>query len=284
MVIFAGLPSIYESEGFDRPHMNLPEQHNQLIEAVCAVHSRVVVVLFNGGPVSMPWVDKPQAILEGYLAGQAGGSAVAQLLLGKRNPCGKLAETFPLTQDHVAADTWFPGNSRRVEYREGLYVGYRYFDSADQAVLFPFGHGLSYTSFSYSALNVTADRETCQVTVSVTNSGEVAGAEVVQVYTSQPEASMYQPQQALKGFKKVMLQPGETQEVVFVLDRRAFACWDIEAQDWVVEAGERVIRVGASSRDIRLTQMIDIASDDSLSNLAQIQGPQIVDGADQGVS
>ena len=146
-LVFAGLPGIYESEGFDRSHMGLPEQHDQLIAAVCAANPNTLVVLANGAPVAMPWVDGPKAILEGYLAGQGGGAAIADVLFGRVNPSGKLAETFPLRQVDVPADRWFPGTGRQVQYREALQVGYRHFDSVAAAVLFPFGHGLSYTRF-----------------------------------------------------------------------------------------------------------------------------------------
>ena len=201
-VVFAGLPTVYESEGFDRAHMRLPEQHDRLIEAVCAANPNTVVVLANGAPVEMPWVDLPKAILEAYLGGQAGGPAVADILFGCRTPCGKLAETFPLRQADIPSDQWFPGANRQVQYREGLYVGYRYFDSFQRPVLFPFGHGLSYTRFDYEDLRVTSQEgQPCRVALTLTNAGEVGGAEIVQVYVHRVDGSHpYRPEQELRGF------------------------------------------------------------------------------------
>lgn len=282
-VVFAGLPGIYESEGFDRRHMRLPEQHERLIRAVCQANPNTVVVLSNGAPVAMDWVEAPKAILEGYLAGQAGGAAIADVLFGRANPSGKLAETFPLQQADVPADRWFPGSGRQVQYREGLYVGYRYFDSADAPVLFPFGHGLSYTRFEYSDLGFSRPSveqgETLQVSLNVTNSGAVAGSEVVQLYISDVESSVYRPEQELKAFAKVALDGGETRRVTFELDDAAFAIYDVEAHAWIVEAGEFEIRVGASSRDIRLRQRLMVNSQQKISTSQQARsGPQIVAG------
>jgi beta-glucosidase len=263
-VVFAGLPGIYESEGFDREHMGLPQQHNRLIESVCAANPNTVVVLFNGAPVEMPWIAKPQAVLECYLAGQAGGTAVADLLFGRLNPSGKLAETFPLRQSDVLADKWFPGAGRQVQYREGLYVGYRYFDSADVPVLFPFGHGLSYTRFDYAnlTLSVSTYEQGGELSLSldVTNIGEVAGAEIVQVYVSAIESNVHRPQQELRAFVKLALGPGETRRAELTLDDEAFAVFDTDAQAWVVEAGNYELRIGSSSRDIRLSQQLTVNS------------------------
>lgn len=263
-VVFAGLPGIYESEGFDRQHMRLPEQHNRLIEAVCDANPNTVVVLSNGAPVEMCWIARPKAVLECYLAGQAGGAAVADLLFGRLNPCGKLAETFPLQQTDVLSDQWFPGTGRQVQYREGLYVGYRYFDAVEAAVLFPFGHGLSYTRFDYA--NLAASQETFEqggrltVTLDVTNSGDRAGSEVVQLYVSDLESSVHRPPQELRAFTKLALGPGETRSVALELDDSAFAVFEAASHAWVVEAGEFEIRVGASSRDIRLTRRLSVNS------------------------
>lgn len=283
VVVFAGLPGIFESEGFDREHMRLPEQHDQLIQAVCDANDNVVIVLCNGGPIEMPWIGATKAVLEGYLAGQAGGSAIADLLYGRANPCGKLAETFPLRQSDVPADQWFPRTGRQVQYREGLYVGYRYFDTANAAVLFPFGHGLSYTHFDYS--NLTLSREVLQqndellVTLDVKNTGDVAGSEVVQLYVSDIESSVYRPQHELKAFTKIMLEPGETREVTLTLDDTAFAVYDTNTQGWVVEAGEFDIQVGASSRDLRLCQRIMVNSAQQVSDpRGASAGPEFLDG------
>ncbi len=247
-VIYAGLPSIYESEGFDRSHIDLPEQHNQLIAAVTRANPNTVVVLANGAPVAMPWVDAPKAILEAYLPGQAGG-AVADLLYGRANPCGKLAETFPLSRQDVAADANFPGSGRQVLYREGLFVGYRYFDSADIPVLFPFGHGLSYTSFTYANAEIAADA--ASVSVEISNTGNLAGAEIVQLYVHASTSPVFKPEQELKGFKKIFLAPGEARTVTFSLNQEDFAYYDIGHADWVSPGGDFEVRIGASSRDIR---------------------------------
>ena len=284
VILFAGLPGIYESEGFDRANMNLPAQHERLIEAVVAANSNTVVVLSNGGPVVMPWIDGPRAVLEGYLGGQAGGGGIADVLFGVVNPSGKLAETFPLRQESVPSDTWFPGENRQVQYREGLYVGYRFFDSFEVPVLFPFGHGLSYTEFDYAALALSASRVSADagltVKVTLSNRGEREGAEVVQVYVSRPGSAAYRPRQELKAFAKVRLLPGETRTLRFTLDQRAFAIYDPGTQDWVVEAGEYEIRIGASSRDIRLAAGVFVDSDQMLSDAAlTVRGPQFDSGA-----
>ena len=277
-VVFAGLPVTFESEGFDREHMRLPDQHNRLIEAVSQANPNTVVVLSNGAPVEMPWLDNVPSVLETYLAGQAGGSAVADLLFGTVNPGGKLAETFPLKQADVPADQWFPGQDRQIQYREGLYVGYRYFDSANAQVLFPFGHGLSYTRFDYDDLQVDTSGDELNLQLQLTNSGSRAGAEVVQVYIHDAHCSAYRPTQELKAYQKVLLQPGESTIVNLTLTRDAFAIYDPAQSDWIVEAGEYEVRVGASSRDIRLRSRVLIESNQSLSNeIRQISGPALSD-------
>ena len=273
-VVFAGLPSVYESEGFDRPHMRLPEQHDRLIEAVCAANPDTVVVLANGAPVEMPWVEAPRAILETYLGGQAGGAAVADILFGGRSPSGKLAETFPLRQADAPSDPWFPGANRQVQYREGLYVGYRYFDSFQRPVLFPFGHGLSYTQFSYADLYVTeCEGQPLRIALTLTNTGDVDGAEIVQVYVHRVDDSgPYRPEQDLRGFRKVMLKAGESQALTIELDQHAFAFYDVEAGGWTIPPGEYEIRVGASSRDIRLRQRLAINASDSARDPSRSHG------------
>lgn len=267
-IVFAGLPPSYEAESYDRDHLRLPQQHNDLIRAVAEVNPDTVVVLCNGAPVQMPWVDRPRAIVESYLGGQAGGSGVIDVLYGRVTPGAKLAETFPLRQSDAAADPFFPGEGRQVQYREGLYVGYRWFDSAEVDVLFPFGHGLSYTTFAYTDLEVIgggseADdpRAWPTVEVTVTNTGDVAGSEVVQLYVRDVESTVYRPDKELKAFAKVFLEPGEAQRVQLALDRRSFAFWDTASGDWQVEAGDFELVVGASSRDIRAVATVEIASD-----------------------
>lgn len=262
-VVFAGLPALYETEGLDRIGLGLPLSHDQLIQAVADENPNVVVVLSNGAPVAMPWIDRVSAVLEAYLAGQAGGAAVVDVLFGDVNPCGKLAETFPLKLEDHPVHRCFPGGPRTVEYRESVYVGYRYYDTAEKHVLFPFGHGLSYTTFHYHDLRLSAPEmragEGVRVRVSVTNVGPRAGKEIVQLYVRDVRSSTFRPAQELKEFAKVFLQPGETKELTFTLDDRAFAYWDAVAGQWTVEPGEFEIRVGASSRDIRLTALLHVA-------------------------
>ena len=279
-VVFAGLPNTFESEGFDRTHLDMPQQHVDLIEAVSAANTNTVVVLAGGSPFAMPWLDSVAAVLQTYLPGQGGGTAAAQLLMGSANPCGKLAETFALAQDQVPTDRWFPGNERQVQYREGLYVGYRYFNSFERDVLFPFGHGLSYTTFEYSDVSAPRehDIESGDVTVrfSITNTGTRSGAEVAQLYVRPPEGSLYRPAQELKAFDKIYLRPGEIGEVELVLDARVFATYDPEQSRWIVPPGRYVLEVGASSRDVRARHVLDIQSNDTPA--CEMTGPSI--GAD----
>jgi beta-glucosidase len=265
VVICAGLTDLYETEGLDRTHMKMPPGHDALIEAVAAAHSRVVVVLSNGSPAEMPWASDVSGILEGYLGGQAGAGAIADILYGKVNPSGKLAETFPLKLEDNPSYHYFPGGPATVEYRESVYVGYRYYDSVGQDVLYPFGHGLSYTTFEYSDLQLDRDRlsmpDPLTVTCKVKNTGTVAGKEIVQLYVRDVESTIFRPEKELKGFTKVQLESGEEKTVSIELNKRAFAYYDSDLQDWRVESGEFEILVGASSRDIRLTATVEITSD-----------------------
>lgn len=265
VVVCAGLPELYETEGIDRKHMKMPPGHDALIERLAGAHEKVVVVLSNGSPVEMPWVNDVQGILEGYLGGQAGAGAIADILYGKVNPSGKLAETFPLQLEDNPSHAWFPGGPATVEYRESLYVGYRYYDSVSQEVLFPFGFGLSYTSFAYSALELKQSQGTAglqvEVKLKVKNTGEVAGKEVVQVYVRDPECTVFRPEKELKGFAKVALEPGEEKDVTLLLDRRAFSYYDVSQRAWVLESGNFEILVGASSGDIRLSGALALASE-----------------------
>ena len=276
-VVFAGLPEVIESEGFDRADLRLPWQHDRLIEAVCAANPATAVVLANGAPVEMPWVEAPKAIVEAYLGGQAGGSAIADVLFGRCNPSGKLAETFPERLADCPADPWFPGTGRQVQYREGLFVGYRYFDTVERPVLFPFGHGLSYTTFGYEDLAVTVqDDGTVDVAFTLTNLGGMDGAETAQVYVHHPHSAVYRPSQELKAFRKVTLRAGGRERVTLNLDRAAFAYFSRANGDWVVESAEYEIRVGASSRDIRLSQRIVLAGDSAGDR--GTAAPTLVDG------
>ena len=264
-LVFAGLTDSYESEGFDRTTLSLPTNHDALITAVANANPNTVVVLSGGSPVLMPWLDKVKAVVNGYLLGQAGGSAMVDVLTGKVNPSGKLPETYPLSLDCVPSMKNFPGTRKTVEYREGIYVGYRYFDTFDKDVLFPFGHGLSYTKFKYSAIKTSKkkirDCDTVNVTFKVKNVGDVAGAEVCQVYVSDLDSTIYRPTKELKGFVKVYLEPDEEKEVSVTLDKRAFAFWNVNVGDWTVESGEFEILVGSSSRDIRLKTKLTVTSE-----------------------
>ncbi len=259
VIICAGLTDLYETEGVDRMHMKLPPGHDALIRRIAAAHPNVVVVLSNGSPVEMPWAGDVPCILEGYLGGQAGAGGIADILFGEINPSGKLAETFPLKLEDTPAYRTFSGGPATVEYRESLYVGYRYYDTVGQPVLFPFGHGLSYTRFAYRDLALSQPKgEALTVTFTVKNVGKVTGQEVVQLYMRDVASTAFRPAKELKAFAKVDLQPGEETEVTLDLDRRAFAWYDPQFKEWRVEAGTFEILVGASSQDIRLSAAIEM--------------------------
>ncbi len=257
-VIVAGLPDAFESEGYDRTHMRMPACQEALIERVAAANPNTVVVLFNGSPIEMPWISRVRAVLEGYLGGQAVGGAAADVLFGRQNPCGRLPETFPLKMEHNPSYLTYGGEGDVAAYHEGVFVGYRYYDKKKLDVLFPFGYGLSYTTFAYSNLTLSAERikdtETLTASVTVKNTGAVSGKEVVQLYVGDVESSVFRPVRELKGFEKVALAPGEEKTVTFTLDRRAFAYWNSEIHDWYVESGDFRIEIGRSSRDIALSK------------------------------
>ena len=263
-IIFAGLPERYESEGYDRTHMKMPENHNKLIEEVTKVQPNTIVVLSNGSPVEMPWVDKVKGIIESYLGGQAGAGAVADILFGEVTPSGKLAETFPKKLNHNPSYLNFPGEGNKVEYREGVFVGYRYYDKKEIEPLFPFGYGLSYTKFEYTDITVDkkeiTDKETIEVKVKVKNTGKVKGKEIVQLYVKDIESTLNRPEKELKGFEKIELEPGEEKTVTFTLDKRAFAYYNPEIKDWHVESGEFEILVGKSSKEIELKETVKVNS------------------------
>ena len=263
-VIFAGLPDKYESEGFDRKHMAMPDYQNELIEKVAAVQPNTIVVLHNGSPVEMPWADKVKGIVEAYLGGQAVGGAICDILFGRVNPSAKLPETFPLKLEDNPSYLSYIGEGDMVEYREGIFVGYRYYDKKKMDVLFPFGYGLSYTTFEYSNLSVDKecmrDTDTMRVSVDVTNTGSVAGKEIVQLYVADKESTVIRPVKELRDFTKVDLDPGETKTVTFTLDKRAFAYYSVNIHDWHVETGEFDILIGKSSRDIVLTKTVTVES------------------------
>ncbi len=254
-VIFAGLPNRYESEGVDRKHLNIPKNQNILISEVTKVQPNTIVVLFNGSPVEMPWKDDVAGILEMYLCGDGVSEAVMALLYGEANPSGKLAETFPIKLEDNPSYLNFPGENGTVEYHEGIFVGYRYYDKKQMDVLFPFGHGLSYTTFAYSDLHVSKEKltetENVEVSITVTNTGSVFGKEVVQLYVGEKGSKVRRPEKELKRFEKVGLNPGENKTIIFTLDASDFAYYETRIHDFYTNSGEYEIYVGSSSRDIR---------------------------------
>ncbi len=265
VLLFIGLTDAFESEGYDRSHIKMPSSHITLINEILKVNKNVIVVLSCGSPVEIgDWDKDVKGILNLYLGGQAGGEAAYNLIYGNVNPSGKLAETFPLSESDNIGAQYFRMGPRTVEYREGVYVGYRYFDSAHKAVKYPFGYGLSYTTFEYSNLRTSANEieegEDYSVTFTVKNTGNVAGAEIAQLYVKDSESTLYRPEKELKGFKKVFLQPGEEKDVTISLDSRAFAYYNVAINDWHVESGDFEILIGASSRDIRLCAMVNVTS------------------------
>ncbi len=264
VLLFIGLTEEYEAEGYDRTTLELPASHNRLAEEICEVNDNVVVVLSGGSPVTMPWLSKVKGVLNAYLGGQASGSAVSDIISGKQNPCGKLAETYPLSLKDTQCFGSYPGTVMTTEYRDSVYIGYRYYDTAKKEVLFPFGFGLSYTSFEYSSLKLSKKKikDTDELTVSfkVKNTGSVAGAEISQVYVSDVESTIYRPEKELRGFAKTFLEPGEEKEVKVTLSKRAFAYFNVNINDWHVESGDFKILVGASSRDIKLEDTVNVVS------------------------
>ena len=263
-VLFLGLPERYESEGFDRKHMKLPKCQNRLVEEILKVQKNVAVVLHNGSPVEMPWADQVPAILESYLAGEAVGDAQYRILFGDVNPSGKLAETFPLRLEDNPTYPYYGREGEDAVYREGVLVGYRYYDTKHMDVLFPFGHGLSYTEFEYSDLELSAekmkDTDTLQVSVIVKNTGNRAGKEVVQLYVAPKDPEFVRPEKELRAFEKISLEPGESRKVAFTLGKRAFAYWNITLHDWHVVSGEYEILIGKSSRDIAQQKAVQVES------------------------
>ena len=259
-VIVAGLPDSFESEGYDRTHMRMPRCQVELIERVAKVNPNVVVVLYNGSPVEMPWLPCAKAVLEGYLGGQAVGGATRDVLFGTVNPCGCLPECFPVKLEDNPSYLTYGGEGDVAVYSEGVFVGYRYYDRKKMDVLFPFGHGLSYTTFAYANLRLSADRirdtDTLTVSVDVTNTGKRAGKTVVQLYVGDRECEVFRPVRELKDFAKISLEPGETKTVTFTLSKRAFAYWNVKLHDWFVESGAFTVEIGRSSRDIALSSEV----------------------------
>ena len=276
VLLYLGLDEISESEGLDRSHMKLPQSQIDLLNAVAAVNEKVVIVMSAGSAVEMPWLDKCKAMVHGYLCGQAGASAVLKAILGEINPSGKLSETYPIAYEDVSSAPYFPAEQRSVEYREGLYVGYRYFETVKKPVLFPFGYGLSYTTFAYSDLKVT-DKE---ATFTITNTGKVDGAEVAQLYVSAKAPKIYRPAKELKGFTKVFLKAGESRTVTIPLDDKAFRYFNVKTDRFEIDGGEYDILIGASVADIKLSGTVTVAGTEAelpyaLSDLPSYAGADI---------
>ena len=268
VLLFLGLPAAYESEGFDRTTLDIPAKQVEVLDAVAAANPNVAVVLSNGSVVSMPWRGRAKAILETWLLGQAGGAALADVIFGGETPSGKLAQTIiDDVNDDPSAMNW-PGEEGHVDYGEGVFVGYRYYDTFRKQVTYPFGYGLSYATFDvHDATVAKTGPRTAEVTVTVTNTSDVAGAETVQVYVAPPKAEVARPVHELKGFAKVALEPGESKNVTIALDDRAFAYWSERFDDWHVEGGTYTVEVGVSSRDIISRLDVEIDDDGKIMNL-----------------
>ena len=270
-IVVAGLPDDFESEGFDRTLLDMPESHNALINEVAAQNKNTIVVLLGGAPVTMPWLSKVKAVVNMYLPGQAGGLAAADIIFGTANPSGKLAETYPACYSDVVCSDTYGVNPKQALYSESIFVGYRYYDKANKNVLFPFGFGLSYTSFSYSDFKVIGEFPNIKVCVTVKNTGNYDGAEVVQLYVGKPQDGVFCPQKELKGFEKVWLKKGERATVDISLDDRAFSYYNVQNKEWIVQSGTYSIMLGSSSRDIYYTHQIssDISThqDDSIMQI-----------------
>ncbi|MCH5325478.1 MAG: glycoside hydrolase family 3 C-terminal domain-containing protein [Eubacterium sp.] len=263
VVVFAGLPDSFESEGYDRKHMRMPDCQNELIARVCEVSDNVIVVLHNGAPIEMPWADRVSGIVEAYLCGEAAGEAITDILFGKANPCGKLAETFPKKLSDTPCYLSYPGDVS-APCTEGVFVGYRYYDKKEMDVLFPFGHGLSYTTFEYSDLRLSSDnitdQDTITVSVTVTNTGSCFGKEIVQLYVADNTGFAVRPVKELKGFEKIALDAGESKTVTFTLDKRSFSYYHEELGDWYAPTGKYTVMVGKSSADIQLCAEINVTA------------------------
>ncbi len=263
-LVFVGLTEEFEGEGYDRENINMPSSHNNLVSEIAKANENTVVVLAGGSVVYIPWISEVKALLNSGLGGQAGGSAVANILTGKVNPSGKTAETYPLTFEDNPTFGNYPGGPVVSEHKESVYIGYRYYDTAEKEVLFPFGYGLSYTTFEYSGIKLSAkeinDTDTLKVSFTIKNTGNVDGAEIAQVYVADKESTIFRPKKELRAFTKVFLKAGESKEVTLELSKRAFAYYNVNLGDWHVESGDFEIMVGASSRDIKLTDTVNVKS------------------------
>jgi beta-glucosidase len=274
-LVFAGLPDEYESEGFDRDSLDMPQSHNELIEAVARANPNTVVVLFLGAPVILPWASKVKSILLLYLGGQAAGGAAADLIRGLRSPGGKLAETWPLALEDNPSFRYFPGGAKTVEYRESVFVGYRYYNTAEKETAYPFGYGLSYTSFEYSDLKIGRGEfksgETLALSFTVKNTGGRAGSEIAQVYVAPESSKIFRPRMELKGFEKIRLESGESKTVTITLDERSFAYYHVPEAVWALEGGSYGILIGASSQDIRLRGSVTVRGDGREAGLGALR-------------
>lgn len=262
VIVFAGLTENYESEGIDRKNIDIPINQNKLIQEICKVNNNVIVVLSNGSPIAMPWKDNVKAIITGYLGGEAGGRAIVNCLIGKVNPSGKLSESYPKDLSDTPCYNYYPGTELISEYKESIYVGYRYYDKVNKEVLFPFGFGLSYTQFQYSNLKVNKYDDKIEVKFKIKNIGKVTGKEIAQIYISQIEPKIYKPNKELKEFVKIELSPNEEKEIAIKLNRKSFEYYNTETKSWKIEEGTYQIQIGKSSRDIVLKQEIYINSRD----------------------
>lgn len=276
-LVVVGLPTSIESEGWDRDDLALPTGMNELVEAVVEAQPRTVVVLQNGAPVTMRWAKRPAALMEAWLGGQAGGAALADVLTGAVEPSGRLPESFPVERAELAADADFGHNPTRVVHREGLHVGYRFYDTCVVEPAFPFGHGLGYTTWDWGGVSVSGSGFDRKVTVRLTNTGDRRGSQVVQLYVHACASAVHRPEQELAAFTTIMLDGGESMNLELSVDRRTFAIWDVAASAWLVEPGAYELRVGASSRDIRARIRIDIDSDDDVSACPAPSGPVMTD-------
>lgn len=266
VVIFAGLPASYESEGYDRQSLNIPDNQILLIERLSKCNKNIIVVLSNGSAITMPWLHQVKAVLESYLSGEAMGRAVADLLYGLRNPSGKLAETFPVRLEDTPAFLNFPGENNVIEYKEGIFVGYRYYEKKKVKPLFPFGHGLSYTKFEYSNIRVNTtellNSDTLEVSMTIKNVGDYYGKEVVQLYIGKKDSAVVRAVKELKAFDKVGLQPEESRTVWFELNTKDFSYYNSNNNQWIIESGIYQIYIGSSSKEIHLSTQVEVLSQD----------------------
>lgn len=265
VLIFAGLTENYESEGVDRNNLEIPKNQNLLIDEICEVNQNVVIVLSNGSPIEMPWKDKVKGIITGYIGGESGGKAIVNCILGKVNPSGKLAETYPMKLEDTPCFNNYPGNEITVEYKESIYVGYRYYDKNKVQVLYPFGFGLSYTKFDYSDIKIEKGNNKIKINFKIKNTGNFKGKEIAQVYVGKKESKIFRPEKELKAFEKIELNPNEEKEINIELDKTSFEYFDTNAQKWQIEAGTYDIKIGKSSQDIVLQGEITIDSNDEVS-------------------